>query len=161
VEDLALMLSLAVEGILRREYADELKPEEEVLRELDALASLVDEWQGPSRVRRRAQGAVKQWRKGSVRDALKRLVTRKVISERHRDVWEAVRHAEVHRTTGDERDVRRTLERIQVLHQLWTILVSYSIGYEGHITDWTTPGWPLTVLAAVGGCDGAQSLEDL
>ncbi len=141
LEDESLALATEVESIVRSHFFDRGKSPCDFVKAIgDALKHLA-QWAGPNDVRRRIEGALNGMTGQNPRTALRTLATEGVISERHVDAWEAIRHQATHGLRSSK-TARETVAKNDVVYQLLLLLVFHVLGYTGRFTDYTTKGWP-------------------
>ncbi|MES2124317.1 MAG: hypothetical protein V4503_06465 [Gemmatimonadota bacterium] len=141
VEEGALVLAVAIEAFVRREYPGRGAPSPDALNALDAIAELVAGWEGEASVRDRVLGCIGAIRKPNPRSALRELSKSGPLLPEHFVAWEATRHGAAHgQSTEDKLElIRRTVQ----LYQALVFLILGRIGYNGPIADRTSDGWPV------------------
>lgn len=136
----ALGLGVAVEGLLKEVYPNIAPPTEGFLCELESAKVLIESAMLSQSTSSRIIGSLGAMKESRAKDRLLALVDAKVITRAQYDAWNRLRnssaHAEVHELSNE------------FLSLCWSVLVlAYclmfnAIGYEGHYTDYGTPGWP-------------------
>ncbi len=141
IETGALVLSIAVESFIRREYSELGTPDNWLIAALEPALEFWQQWTGPSDLKQRIQNAIKGMKGSNPREAMNKLVNAGVLDPEHRTVWNKLRHTSAH---GLElgADFRQLAKLCDITHAALLRLIFSRIGYGGPYTDRTTPGWP-------------------
>lgn len=140
LDALALGLGVAVEGLLKAEFADVAKPLDSQLAELKTAEDMLQASNlSPSTVKR-ILGSLANMRSPSAKDRLFALTQLGVISPSQVAAWRNLRNRTAHAESHSSDDVFLKLS-YEVLTLLYC-LAFHAIGYAGPFTDYGTMGWP-------------------
>lgn len=142
VEESALAMSVAVEGVLGLGFPTYGAPDEDTLQAIDHFESSLEESLVTSPLQPRVEGFIRAMRRPSPRSALGQLVDEGTITEDQVAAWERLRHPQAH---GKEYDLpfREVYELMLRVRVLMALLIFRMIGYEGTYRDYGTKGWPI------------------
>ncbi|MCK4795386.1 MAG: hypothetical protein KAV87_67275 [Desulfobacteraceae bacterium] len=143
LEAQALTLGVAVEGILRTEFADLALPGEEFENEIDKAKKLINESSLENSVKKRGIGAFDAMLQPRAEDRLKELVKKGLIEKELVEAWRKIRHRSAHADIMNSIDTREFLKLYDRVNVLFNQLIFLAIGYTGKYTDYSTYGWPL------------------
>jgi hypothetical protein len=141
IESLALALAIAIESVVRREFADLGRPIPDALGVFDSAIEYVSNWPGDASMKGRITQAISTWKGPSAREALKHLADQGVISHQQLRAWNAVRHPMVHGQVTN-RPVEELLLPCDLQHMALLRLLFKVLGYDGPYTDRSIDGWP-------------------
>lgn len=141
IEERALALSVAIEGVLHHGFQDMGKPEAAVVKAVCELEALLEDHLKLSVLKERVEGFLGAVTRPSPRTALRTLRASDVVTEEQVNAWERLRHVAAH---GKEYELpfRQLYEMSQHLLVLLNVLVFELIGYDGPYTDYGAVGWP-------------------
>lgn len=141
IEEEALALSVAIEGVLHHGFEHLGEAEADVVAAVKKLEALLEQHFKPSALDKRLDGFLKAVTRPSSRTALHNLQKPGVVTEEQVNAWERLRHVAAH---GKEYSLpfREVYELTQQLRVLLNLLVFEIIGYSGPYTDYGAIGWP-------------------
>jgi hypothetical protein len=144
IENSSLVLSVAVEGLVKKTLLSERDVDPEFFKQAEEAKPILKKaGLGP-----RALGCVLSSlgnaKHPRVQDVLRRLVTEGIASEAHLKAWKGLRHAAAHGSVleDDDKALQEHLDRFHVCLDLYYRLIFLLIGYEGRHTDYGMRGWP-------------------
>lgn len=148
IENSSLVLSVAVEGLVKKTLLSERDVDPEFVKQAEeAKPILKGAGLGP-RALSCVLSSLGNAKHPKVQDALRRLVTEGIVSETHLDAWKGLRNAAAHGSVleDDDNALQEHLDRFHICLDLYYRLVFLLIRYEGRHTDYGTRGWPTRVF---------------
>ncbi|MDV0438283.1 hypothetical protein [Xanthomonas sacchari] len=150
IENSALVLSVAVEGLLNEAFANEHDVDDVFIQQLDRAKPILKDADLEERARACVLSSIGNARRPRVGDVLRRLIEQGVLSQRHLDAWSGMRHASAHGgvLSNDELALQEHIDRFHVCLDLFYRLVFILIGYRGNHCDYSFPcdaqqhAWP-------------------
>jgi hypothetical protein len=140
----ALLVSVAVEGVLAEEFDHLGDPDKMVLDQIEKAVRDVAKLNIEADLLRRIQGSIGVMKKGRARDKLLALEAKGVIPGELIEEWLKLRNSSTHANIRfDPSETQAILNRIYAVFVLLNLLVFVAIGYEGRYTDFSARGWPL------------------
>jgi hypothetical protein len=149
----ALVLCVAVEGVLRRAFPSSAQPSDSLLVDIDRALNDLNEGEGaliqglpaprwsPEFIKR-LQGALGAMREVRAGDQLRELARRGAVEHGKVQAWTKLRNLSAHGNDLYKLDYQELLDlRTQVLVLLHH-LVFLAVGYRGPYTDYSARGWP-------------------
>ena len=142
VETQSLILSVAVESILKRvhETTFQLSPEEKEW--INKAQEYFCSWGGPENLSKRILSLFTMLPNPSASMRLNELVELRAINNEHRQAWSTLRNKLAHGGALGSTSLQEFLELSNTVLVLFYHLVFFAIGYEGKYTDYSTIGWP-------------------
>jgi hypothetical protein len=140
LDALALALGVAVEGLLRTEFAGISKPSDYQLAELKTAEKILQDSELSRSTVDRILGSLANMRSSSAKDRLFALTQQGVISPAQLSAWKKLRNSTAHAERHDFDDAFLIL-----CHKVLVLLYCLAfqvIGYEGPFTDYGAIGWP-------------------
>lgn len=142
---IALLLCVAVEGVLKTCFADLAKPSQTFVDSLEQVKKLIRRIKClDDRLKARIVGSVDAMNQSRANDKLKLLIQLGTITRKQTDTWQGLRNASAHA------DKNFAPEKAQELssscHAVYTMLhqlVFQAIGYSGQHVNYGTTGWPV------------------
>jgi hypothetical protein len=141
IDSLALALAIAIESLVRREFAELGRPSPELRGVFDSAIEHVSNWAGEASIKRRITGQISTWKGSNAREALQSLAEHDIISHQQLKAWETVRHRMAHGKVVN-RPVKELLLLCDLQHMALLRLLFKVLGYSGPYTDRSTEGWP-------------------
>lgn len=144
IENSSLVLSVAVEGLVKKTLLSKRDVDPEFVKQADEAKPILEKAGLGPRALACVLSSLGNAKHPRVQDALRRLVTEGVASEAHLDAWKGLRHAAAHGSVleDDDRVLQEHLDRFHICLDLYYRLVFLLIGYEGRHTDYGARGWP-------------------
>jgi len=144
IENSSLVLSVAVEGVVKITPPSERGGDPEFIKQIDEAIPILNAAKLGSRVLGSVLSHLKNAKNPKVKDTLQQLKSEGVISEDHFEAWKKLRNAAVHGDVleYDDTALQKHLDRFHVCLDLYYRLVFLLIGYQGRHTDYGTRGWP-------------------
>jgi len=141
IEEQALALCVAIEGLVNIGFIHHGHASEETLKAVSSLETVLFEPLKNSILRERVKGFVSSVKRANARNALHSLAEKGMIAREQLQAWEDLRHDAAH---GKEyalhyREIAESVFRLRVL---MNSLILQLIGYDGPYTDYGTLGWP-------------------
>lgn len=144
IENSSLVLSVAVEGLVKKTILSEKDVDSEFVKQAEEAEHILENLTLGSRALSAIKSSLGNAKQPRVQDTLRRLATAGVISKAHLKAWGKLRHAAAHGSVleDDDKALQEHLDRFHVCLDLYYRLVFLLIGYEGRHTDYGTKGWP-------------------
>lgn len=144
IENSSLVLSVAVEGLVKKTLLFERDVDPEFVKQADEAQPILEKAGLGPRALSCVLSSLGNAKHPRVQDTLRRLASEGVISKAHLKAWEKLRHAAAHGGVleDDDRALQEHLDRFHVCLDLYYRLVFLLIGYQGRHTDYGTRGWP-------------------
>jgi hypothetical protein len=143
VETLALVLSVAVEGVLRHINTKTVTLSEDELLSVEDAKKYFKNWGGSKRITARINGLLRSILENpSAKDVLNELTKERVTTPRHKEAWESLRNKLAHGGRMGSTPLQEFLDLTNSVLVLFYHLVFYIIGYQGQYPDYSINGWP-------------------
>ena len=141
---LALLLSVAVEGVLNLEFATLAEPEEAFKAAVDEAIATIQALKGvDSTILRRVKGPLESMKRARADDKLRALLGAGVLTPVMYQAWKSLRNATAHASiTPESHNTEKLYTQCNAVAALLNLLVFKAIGYAGEYVDFSTPGWP-------------------
>jgi hypothetical protein len=147
IEAEALALSVAIESLLNRDYADCGKPTADDCTQVELLEQLINDSTLLDHIKRRALGAVSRLKSTNAGSCLRQMVAHTDhLSTDLIAAWEKIRNATAHgrEIEGPYEEILRLCDKAYVL---FAILIFNRIGYTGEYKNAGVTGRPCLVFA--------------
>lgn len=150
IENSSLVLSVAVEGLVKKTLLSSKDVDPELVKEAEEAKPILEN----VGLSRRALGIVRSSLGNAiaprVQNTLRRLTTTGVTSEAHLKAWTDLRNPAAHGSVldDDETALQQHLDRFHLCIDLYYRLLFHLIGYEGRHTDYGAEGWPTRAFRA-------------
>lgn len=144
IENSSLVLSVAVEGLVKKTLLSKTDADPEFVKQAEEAKPILKKAGLGPRALDCVLSSLGNAKHPRVSDALRRLATEGVASEAHIKAWKGLRNAAAHGSVLEEdgRALQEHLDRFHVCLDLYYRLVFVLIGYNGRHTDYGTRGWP-------------------
>lgn len=150
IENSALALSVAIEGLLNEAFANEHDVDAVFIGQLDRAKPILKAVDLEARARACVLSSIGNARRPRVGDVLRRLIEQGAVSQLHFDAWSGMRHASAHGGVlpDDQIALQEHIDRFHVCLDLFYRLVFILIGYRGNHCDYSFPcdasqqAWP-------------------
>lgn len=145
VENSALVLSVAVEGLLKALYLCEHDADATLLPQLDEATKVLKTLVLGDRARAILASALGNARKATPTGVLYRLCEQEVIAKEHVDAWKRLRNTGAHGELLEDDPVafQTYMDTYWVCLDLFYLLALLAIRYRGSRTDYASDGWPV------------------
>ena len=145
IENSSLVLSVAVEGLVKKTLRSEKDVDSEFVKQAEDAERILENLTLGPRALSAISSSLGNAKQPRVQGTLRRLATAGVISEAHLKAWGKLRNAAAHGNVLDDDDktLQEHLNRFHVCLDLYYKLVFLLIGYEGRHTDYGMKGWPI------------------
>ncbi|HEY4319938.1 MAG TPA: hypothetical protein VGM77_02070 [Gemmatimonadales bacterium] len=141
IVDRARALSVAVETVVHSYFREDEKEDGDAARDLAHFAAYLDAYIGSDQMMKRARGIPASLARPSTATALRNLVAKRIISDRQRRSWGAIRNVTAHRIESGVEDAA-LLNHCNNVCQALIMLIFAALGYEGQYVDHSIRGWP-------------------
>jgi len=150
LENQALVLTTAIEGVLKAYFPKEAKPDAEYLRQLAETKPVVRELTIGQRAQQQLLNSLGNAKKPTAANALHALETQGRIPQNLRNVWKDLRNKMSHadELQWDDAKSQLFINDVYGCLELFYRLVMLHIGYEGRVTSFSKVGWPEESLTA-------------
>jgi len=143
IDGLALVLAVAVEGVLEEAFPDLAHLSEEEIDKLKAAQQIVDKTPLDMGLKKRIKTVLGQWVHPSTTDKLTEFVKAGTIKASEYEAWKKLRHPFVHGSLPEIERIGELVNLCYLTTMLLYKLIFRAIGYESSYTDYGAPGWPL------------------
>ena len=153
IENSSLVLSVAVEGLVKETLLSNSDVDEDFLNQVNEAKPILKR----AAIGPRALGCVLSSlgnaRQARVQDTLRRLAREEAITDAHVSAWKSLRHAAAHGGVleDDEPALQHHLRRFHTCLDLYYRLLFLLIGYKGGHTNYSATGWPRGTFNSVSG----------
>lgn len=133
-------LSIEIEGVVNREFAQKAEPSPEELSDIELAEDYFSEWDPsdeanePDRICDRVLGLLNILRAPHARNGLENLKSEGILTETQVQVWNKLRNPAAHGETL-KWDPEKLMEKCDRLYQLFIFLLFYKVSYSGPFTD--------------------------
>jgi hypothetical protein len=145
IEDEALVLSTAVEGVVQAHFKSLLKPTSTLVSAIDSALDHIEKWGGPADICERIKGAIRRIKEANASEALKKLEASGVLRPGQAQKWRELRNPAAHGARSP-RDIQGFVARCDIVNDLLMRLVFDLVGFKGRYTDHTAKRWPLVLF---------------
>lgn len=157
LENSALVLSVAIEGLIKEAFASEHDVDAEFIAQLDRAKPILKKATLDERALGCVLASIGNARKPRVGDVLRRLVEQGALHDGHVQAWSALRNTAAHGGTlaDDDLALQAYINRFHICLDLFYRLVFVIIGYRGHHRDYSvvcSPAqqeWPIVPFPPV------------
>ena len=143
VETSSLILSVAIESILKYVYQTKFHLTAEEKKWIKTAQKYFRTWEGPEGLSKRITGLFSVFGNPSAAMRLDELVEIGAITTDQKRDWGNLRHKLAHGETLGSVPLQEFLDLSNKVLVLFYHLVFFAIGYEGEYTDYSSAGWPL------------------
>ena len=144
IENSSLVLSVAIEGVLKELFLSRHDADAEFCHLVDAAKPAIGRLKIHERVRSSLSTSLKNAIAAKPRDAMVRLEEQGVLEDTHIKAWKALRNTGAHGALLDDDEDRfqRHIDRFFCCLDMFYRLVFAVIGYRGGFIDYSTRNWP-------------------
>lgn len=145
IEDEALVLSTAVETVVKNHFAALSSPEDSVVADVDSALAYMCVWPRTTQILERIKSAIGQIKGANTTEALKKLEACGALRSGQTQNWRELRNPAAHGARSPH-DIQGFVSRCDLVHDLLLRLVFRLVGYSGRYSNHTAKGWPLEAL---------------
>ena len=144
IENSSLVLSVAIEGVLKALFLSELDADAAFCSLVNAAKPAIKRLDVNERVRSSILSSLGYATKPRPQDAMRRLTEQGVLTDVHIDAWKALRHKGAHGAMlkDDLKELQKHLDHFHCCLDLFYRLLFTVIGYRGGCIGYSTRGWP-------------------
>lgn len=145
VENSALVLSVAIEGVVKAIYLNEHDGDASVLPQIEEAAEAIKTITLGERARQILSSALANAKTASPRGVLLRLAEQGLIEKKHVEAWRRLRNTGAHGELleDDPSSFQRYMDTYWVCMDLFFRLFLCAIGYRGARQDYSAAQWPV------------------
>lgn len=146
VENSALIVSVAIEGVIKAHFQSERDVDQELTRLIDASMPIIKSIDVHERVRGILVNSLDNAVRFRMKDTLDRLAKQGAITKQHIDAWKYLRNSGAHGTvprSGDE-SLQSHLDKYRCCLDLFYRLIFLAVGYQGLFRDRSCAPWQTT-----------------
>lgn len=148
LDGVGLIVSVAVEGVLKCAYPSTGEPSygflEEVERIRDEIRTLAF---NDEALRARVDGALNAMKGIRPGDQMKELVNQGVMTAHQQKTWTRLRNSSAHASVKFDPDsINKRWAECLTVYTLLNRLIFHAIGYKGQFCDYESRGWPIACL---------------
>lgn len=143
IENSALVLSVAVEGVIKGAFLSKYDIDSEFVELVEGAKERLNRAKCHERIRGALKASLGHSSSPKVKDTLKRLIEQGVLDKAHIEAWEGMRHAAAHGGAWEEDELalQSHIKRFHFCLDLFYRLVFVVIKYRGHHIDLTDTQW--------------------
>ena len=142
IETKALVLSVAVESIVKHIHTSKYQLTSTEKKWLKKARKFFDSWEGPENLSKRIIGLFSILSNISASTQLMELVELSAITEDQIKAWKRIRHKVAHGEGLGSSSLQEFSELSNTVLVLFYHMIFFAIGYQGKYTDYSTLGWP-------------------
>lgn len=144
IENSSLVLSVAIEGVLKALFHSRYDTDAEFGLLLQAGMPAIEKLAAHPRVRVLLLKSLENAALPKPKDTMQRLKEQGVLTQEHIKAWKDLRHAGAHGALleDDKGKFQRQLDRYFCCLDLFYRMVFVAVGYRGQYVDRSKPGWP-------------------
>jgi hypothetical protein len=144
LDAVALLVSVAIEGITQHEFKSIGHPSESIICDLEKIITSINSLDIDDSVRNRSLGSLSGIKSSRVDDKLKILKNKSAITQEEITAWKSLRNSAAHGALHiSEERLQKSLDQIYCAATLIYKLIFIAIGYRGTFLNYSIPGWPL------------------
>ncbi len=150
IETAALILSVAIEGVIKEMYASDEFLDPEFLRQAEKAKAILKKTAIEERAMACVLSSLGNASRPRVGDVLRRFVEIGVIGQAHFEAWKTLRNSAAHGETvdNDQGALQLLINHYHLCLDLFYRLLMQFIGYEGSLVDFGADWWPDRQFAA-------------
>lgn len=144
LENRSLVITTAIEGILKNFYNEFGKPDDEFVEEIDAALPSIGALKIGTRAKNRLITTLNNAKDFTAKNALKGLEEKQLITHIMLKAWEKSRNKAVHPTDHELKDseIQKIFDDSFSCLGLFYALLMGTIQYSNNYIDYSKPGWP-------------------
>lgn len=148
LDSVGLMVSVAVEGVLKCLYSNIGAPSDAFLLEVERIREEIKKMTfNDEALRGRLDGALNAMKSIRPGDQMKELVEQGVITAPQQKTWTKLRNSSAHAAAKFDPDsINKLWAECMTVYTLLNRLIFNAIGYKGQFCDYGTRGWPIAHL---------------
>lgn len=148
IENMALVLTICIEGVLKNYYPQYGLPDSEYLKEVGHARKKLAKYKIGPRVKKRILDSLEGKKSFSAKGALIQLARDSVIPEMLIKPWQNLRNKSAHAATleGSDEATQNLLDDCWSCLELFYVLLFRHIHYQGPIRRLSKPNWPIEQL---------------
>lgn len=149
VENVALIVSVGIEGIVKANFQSELDVDHDLLKFVDDTRSIINSIDINKRVRVILLNSLENAGRFRMKDALKKLVDQGAITNDHVKAWTYLRNSTAHGTVPRPGDIslQSHLDKFRCCLDLFYRLTFLAVGYRGLFRDRSSAPWRTRVFS--------------
>lgn len=146
IENQALVLSTAIEGLLKAYFKDLGKPDADFVAQVQEFQSALDEIKVGDRVKQRVKSSLSNALSQTSKSALHALETSGSIPKHLIPIWNRLRNQSAHadELNMDDSTLQKLLDDVHGCLELFIRLVALASNYSGALVQYSQPSWPST-----------------
>lgn len=143
IENAALSLCTAIEGITKEYYSNYGLPDDEIVQEADKAKSIIENAEIGQRIKERLLSSIAQIKKPNPRNVLYKLVHENKLKKEFVECWKSLRNKSAHADNLKEGAVesQKYLNEVFTCLNLFNVLLLLKIGFNGTYQDLSNEGW--------------------
>ena len=144
IENSSLVLSVAIEGIIKALFASTQDSDAEFAALVEKAKPSVEDLALDKRVRESLLGHLKYAVSPKPKETMRRLKEQGVLTDAHIQVWSKMRHSGAHgaQLEDDAKEIEAHWQRYLCCLDMFYRLLFLAIGYQGKYIDRSRVGWP-------------------
>lgn len=146
IENFALVLMVAIEGIVNRYFRYYGRPDEKYKAQLNDALEKIKILEINEGIRRRMASSIGNALRGAPKNALKKIADENGFEPKLADVWIKSRNMSAHPEKIEIKDLQKVLDDINNCLLLFYLLLFTKIGYSNLYYDYSEENWPEKVF---------------
>lgn len=144
LENQTLVLTTAIEGILKAFYDQHGKPDDKFVEEISLAVPIIENLGIGVRAKNRIITTLNNAKDTTAKNALRNLEENKIVSNKMVKAWEKARNKAVHPIKHElnNNEVQKLLDDIGTCLRIFYALLMNTISYHGVYIDYSEEGWP-------------------
>lgn len=158
LENQALVLTTAIEGVLKAHFPELGSPDEPFLREVDDAKPVIGKLTIGTRVRGRLLNSLASAKGATPSNALKALASSGKIPEELVKVWQSLRNRSAHadELSMEPPEIQKFVNALYACIELFYRLIMLKTGFDGIMTRYGKVGWPHQPVTGFGAVAAAS-----
>lgn len=144
LENQPLVLTTAIEGILKTFYEQHAQPDDEFLMQINQAIPIIEDLQIGGRAKSRILTTLNNAKDATAKNTLRNLKENNIISNKMLATWEKARNKSVHPADHDlnDNEIQKLLDNTYTCLRIFYALLMNTISYHGVYYDYSQDGWP-------------------
>jgi hypothetical protein len=148
LENRALVITTAIEGMIKEYYSSKGLPDYEFLMQVEAAIPIVKSMSIGKRVLERILSTLGNAKSASPKNALYQISQRGLFSEDLINLWKKLRNRSAHadQLRKNDEELQEYLDEVHGCLELFYVLLLSHVGYQGQYYEYSKKGWPVSAI---------------
>ena len=144
IENIALTLTVSIEGILKKYFSQYGYPDAEIIAQAKDAKKLIEESNLGDRISQRMLANLANLNQPSPKSVLFELAKESIIPKKYAENWVRLRNKSAHaaEVKPDQKTFQKHLDRVNICLTLFYSLLFLVIGYQGKFINYSLKNWP-------------------